>query len=559
MKKFKKGLLPVLALGAAMVMVVSCGPTGGAGYQEWNPEMSPRELKAEITWWNNYQQPGDKDVTEDDLAEYNFIQGVIKEFNKIYPNVTVKTENRGGYGEILDAVTKGLSGGNVPNMASCYGDHVAVYDAAGATLAMDGFTTDKTIGFGKSVDQTGKVIDDATTALNDFNQSYLNGEKNMYGSKKLLSMPYSKSTETLVVNQDVFDKDGAGECGVTATGEHAKYKAPVAGESKKPYSIPTTWDELIATARKMKEDFPNLFGEPGTVKVDEQGYFTAIPFVYDSAENMIISFLTMAGIDYTDASGKNVDEQILFGNDTRIKDLLVQLKKWENEGLICTQDQLTVDARGYHAYSSDLVAQGNVFMCISSTAGARYFSTDGLEVTLNATPTFTLDSLDGVAANADTSKHRVIAQGPSITFFDKADINENYASWLFYKFLTNTENAAHLAVATSYLPVRESSYDTDEVKALLDAAAAKDTLTNASDYNVKNNTYSGTALELDAVYTEGDDYIITDVFNRSSATRTAIGDMIQAIFDDKEAKTDDQIKTLVETELNDAVRIAKGA
>ena len=31
MKKFKKGLLPVLALGAAMVMVVSCGTTGGAG------------------------------------------------------------------------------------------------------------------------------------------------------------------------------------------------------------------------------------------------------------------------------------------------------------------------------------------------------------------------------------------------------------------------------------------------------------------------------------------------------------------------------------------------
>ena len=552
MKKFKKGLLPVLALGAAMVMVVSCGPTGGAGYQEWNPEMSPRELKAEITWWNNYQQPtSEDDPDSNDFAEYRFIQGVIEDFNKIYPNVKVNTVGYdGGYNAIQAAVNSGLSGGNLPNMATCYGDHVANYHNAGATLAMDGFLTDETIGFGKSVDETGKVIEDASTAYNDFNQSYLNGEKSMYASNEFLSLPYSKSAETLAVNQDVFDKVGAGACGTTQT---EGYTAPVAAETKQKYEIPSNWEELIATARQMKVDFPQTF----ETQKNGDGLFSAVPFVYDSAQNMFISFLTMSGIEYTDASGKDLAHQILF-NTEETKDILIQLKKWNNEGLICSQNQLewSNQALGYHQYSSTLLAQGKVFMCISSTAGARYFSADGFKASLNPTPTFTLDALDGDNDPVDETQHRVIAQGPSITFFDKADINENYASWLFYKFLTNTDNAAQLAYDTAYFPVRASSYETEDIETLLTAAENKDQLTSESTREVKNNTYAGTALELDAQYTEDNDYIVTDVFDRSSAARTAVGNLVDAVFNNATADTDDEIEALVEEELTKAYNSA---
>lgn len=99
-----------------------------------------------------------------------------------------------------------LSGGNTPNIASIYGDYVAGYMKAGATLVMDDYISNSDYGFGKSVDADGNIIDDASTAQSDINQSYLNGEKDQYSDGKFNSMPFSKSGETLAVNQSVFEK-----------------------------------------------------------------------------------------------------------------------------------------------------------------------------------------------------------------------------------------------------------------------------------------------------------------------------------------------------------------
>ena len=84
----------------------------------------------------------------------------------------------------------------------------------------------------------------------------------------------------------------------------------------------------------------------------------------------------------------------------------------------------------------------------------------------------------------------------------------------------------------------------------------KDQLTSESTREVKNNTYAGTALELDAQYTEDNDYIITDVFDRSSAARTAVGNLVDAVFNNTTAHTDDEIEALVEEELTKAYNSA---
>ncbi len=550
---FKKGALPVLALGAAMMMVVSCGQT--SVYSG-----NPKELEATIVWWNNYEEPelGDNLTEEEarqdsDYREYYYATDLIAEFNEIYPKITVQSTYIGSYSTIQEQVNQGLGGGNTPNIASCYGDHVAGYYNSGATLAMDKYIQDPNIGFGKGVDAEGNITDDATTSYDDFNQSYLNAEKGMYASNELLSLPYSKSSETLAVNVDVFEKVGAGECGTTVKDG---YTAPVAAASKKAYSVPTNWKELIALARQMKADFPELFGDD--VQKNSDGYFNAVPFCYDSSENMVISFFEMAGIDYTDATGNGVTNQVLF-NNADAKAMLVQLKKWNNEGLIATQNQLPITnaALGYHAYSSDMFADGKIFMCLSSTAGARYFATDGVRASLNPTPTFTKECYDGATGTVNADAHKVISQGPSLTFFEKADDNQNVASWLFYKFLTNTENSATLATNTAYFPLRTSSYNTKAVKEYTNAAQTS--VTTSSSYNDKRVNYIGQALNLNQTYLNADDYFLSDVFDYSSTARTAVGNMITTIFDNKTAKTDAEITALVDQAVSDAYNTAIGA
>ena len=71
-------------------------------------------LDTTITWWNDYAQEG----TEAETQRYDYVQGVIEEFNKIYPNIKIVQENHESYGKIASDINTGLSAGNIPNMAS---------------------------------------------------------------------------------------------------------------------------------------------------------------------------------------------------------------------------------------------------------------------------------------------------------------------------------------------------------------------------------------------------------------------------------------------------------
>jgi hypothetical protein len=293
----------------------------------------------------------------------------------------------------------------------------------------------------------------------------------------------------------------------------------------------------------MKTDFPTTFA----TQKDADGNFNAIPFCWDSGENMFISLCEAMKIPYTDGTGADVAHQILF-NNADAKKLIVQLKKWNNEGLICTQNQLpyTNKAKGYHDYSSNKVVAGTAFMCISSTAGARYFATDGgFEATLN--PALGIDDSIYDSTKTPTAKgpNTVISQGPSLTFFQKSDINEQLASWEFYKYLTNTDNSATLAKNTAYFPLRTSSYNSAAIKTLTDAGTAG--VTADAKYSAKGTAYTGEALNLNTTYTTSDKYFLSDVFSLSAKARVAVGNIVKTVFDNQTATTDADITALVET------------
>ena len=61
----------------------------------------------------------------------------IEEFNKIYPNITIKHEQVGGYDDVRDQINTEITAGNQPNIAYCYPDHVALYNTAKAVVSLE--------------------------------------------------------------------------------------------------------------------------------------------------------------------------------------------------------------------------------------------------------------------------------------------------------------------------------------------------------------------------------------------------------------------------------------
>lgn len=550
MNKLMKRTCKAMLLCAGLVGLVGC---------------QPEDTRTTVIWWNNYQVPADGMSEEEarkdsDYTEYFFTKDLIEKFEAEHTDIHIETVYHGAYGTIAEDLKQALNSPNLPNIASGYPDNVAIYNGAGVTLDMSQYVDSETIGFGKKT-VNGETVDDPTTVASDLNQNYFNAEKGMYANNHYLSLPYSKSSETLVVNQTVFDQVGAGASGTSSSSETG-YQAPIAKASKTKYEIPQNWTELIQTARKMKADYPEVFADNNPkdgkdANVDSQGFFNAVPFCWDSAENMIISLLQNMDIPYTDANGNSNATKILF-NNTEAKKLVAQLKKWNNEGLIATQDQLYISdpTKGYHQYSSTMVAQGDCFMCVSSTAGSRYFSADGFYVSFNHTPNidetiYQVDADQDIEATSEAKDAKVISQGPSLTFFKKSENGQDpseLASWEFYKFLTNAENSANLAVATSYFPIRTSSYDNEKVKALTGAKAVTADSTTAE----KNSYYSGSVLKLNQTYTANNNYFLSPVFDMSAAARTAIGDLIEEVFN-ATATTDEEINAAVETAFTNAI------
>lgn len=548
MKKLIRRSAWALALGAVVLGLTSCGPKN-------TPSTTMADPAGTVTWWNNYQDPtAQADYNEEvyrkksNYSEYFFAKDAIDAFEKEHPNIHVIQKNYGSYPAVKSAVDAGLSTGDIPDLASCYPDSVASWESADVSLDVTPYLTSENVGFGKKAvynaeDKTTSYADDSTTSYDDFNKSYIDAESGMYNGK-LYSMPFSKSSETLAVNKTVFEQNGAGVSG-TAT---ETYKAPVAAATKKPYKVPENFTELITLARQMKLDYPEVFAN----QRDKDGYFTAVPFCWDSTENMAITLLKDMGIGYTDGTKEGADS-ILFNNEDTVK-LFTQLKKWNNEGLIATQNQLPITnaAKNYHQYSSNMFTGGSIFMCVSSTAGASYFAADGLVASMNHVPNIDSSIYESGAkftSDVKASTGYAISQGPSLAFLIHGDSAEQSATWEFYKYLTNTKNSAALAVAKSYIPIRTSAYSEPSVKAYTDAASAS--LTTEDKYATKRNSYTGQVWDLAGEYSKNGNLFLSDVFEYSSKARTELGNALTAILDSK-VTSDADIENLVRTQLQAA-------
>ncbi len=394
----------ILALVLAISMVLGMGLLAGCSNSDKTggnftvPENGYDGSAVEITFYHTMGA-----ALQEVLNKY------IEKFNELYPNITVKHSQVGGYDDVRDQIKTELTVGSQPNIAYCYPDHVALYNMTNKVVTLDNLI-DSTI---EVTDAKGNKTVLGLTAEQkaDFIEGYYNEGKG-YGDDLMYTMPLSKSTEVLYYNKTFFDANGL--------------------------TVPTTWAELEETCKKIKEIDP-----------------TSIPLGYDSESNWFITMCEQYGSPYTSATG----DHFLFDNDQN-KSFVKMFREWYQKGYVTTQNI-------YGAYTSGLftATEGTKsYMSIGSTGGANH-----QRPTKDAAGEYLFDVGIATIPQVNTAAPKVISQGPSVVMFQDSNPQEVVASWLFVKYLTTTvEFQAEFSMTSGYAPVLKS---VDQVPAYADFLA----------------------------------------------------------------------------------------
>ena len=407
------------------------------------------------------------------------VQQWISAFKIEYPHITVIEEKvANDYTAVADRVALSITAGTEPDIVESYPDHVARYAQARAPLALNNFINHPV--YGLTIEQQ----EDFLPGLWRESQSYDN-------AGTILSLPFAKSTEGLFYNAAYFETHG--------------------------YEVPQTWDEVFEIADSIKQREPN-----------------AIPFGYDSEDNLFITAAEQWDAPYTGYNATTGRGEVLF-NNTQAHDMVKYFKDKVDRGLMLTRS-LNADA-----YTSDIFKTNErLYMYVGSTGGTRYayigadaaFNTGNYRVGVAPIPSKTID----LPAQ--------IQQGPNITLLRKVNNEQRMlAAWLFARFMTNADNSAQFSIPSGYAPIRYESYETTRWNTYVSGIVANpSTLVQAQEKLVKE------AIEM--FLENSDSFFTSAVFNLSSKTRTEVGALIVKIFA-YNASNEADLQSYIETHIEE--------
>ena len=236
------------------------------------------------------------------------LDNYIYEFNKLYPNITIEYTSVGGYDDLRDQIAEEIALGDAPNIAYCYGDHVALYNLAGAVVPLDDLIDDETVG-----------LTDAQKA--DFIAGFFD-EGRQFGDGLMYTLPMSKSTDVLYYNKTFFEEHNL--------------------------TVPTTWEEMEQVCAAIKEIDPN-----------------SIPLGCDNESNWFINLCEQYGSPYTSATG----DHFLFNNETN-RGFVKMFRDWYQKGYVTTQTLYGAYTSGL--FTNIEPNGIRCYMSIASSAGATY-------------------------------------------------------------------------------------------------------------------------------------------------------------------------------------------
>ena len=350
----------------------------------------------------------------------------ITEFNKLFPNITVKHESLGGYDDVRNQIKTELTGTDYPNIAYCYPDHVALYNQFGKVVALDSLIASE-IPVTRAND-TEEILGFTKAQKDDFIETFWN-EGKQFADGKMYTLPFAKSTEVLYYNVDKFNELGL--------------------------SVPDHWFSTDANDRTSMEYVC------AALKKAEP---TCTPFGYDSESNWFITLMEQAGLPYTSATGNKYQF-----NTTGAQELMEKLRGWYQAGYFTTGTLYNTGSSS--GYTSNLFTGKNnttrSYMSIGSSAGATNQRPDKVE------GSYPFEVGITTIPQIDPSKGTIaISQGPNVCIFNRENPQEVVASWLFVKFLLTSHAFQYeFTEKGGYVPpikslADESLADTDPAVAL---------------------------------------------------------------------------------------------
>ena len=433
-----------------------------------------------------------------DSEYHDALQAMVNNFEKSEPHVKVRLYNplgSGNYAAIEKIIVSGFFKEDYPDLAQCYPDNVFKYISQGYAVNIDKYLNNRDYGI-------------LGEEKEDYISSFLK-EGQSYSTEGTYSLPFCKSTELMYYNADVLV--GLNLSTIDNTINDGK-------ALDKEYLDNITWEELFDKL------CPAIYAYNESMDSDHKIYVNSSDsaiFTYDSDENFFITLAYQYDYGYThlNANGKG---SVDFNNEN-MKNLLKKLKY--------AKDNKYLQTRGsYEDYVSSLFTSRKALFTVSSTAGLTY--------NYNSKDPFTV----GVAKipHSEGKSYSSINQGPSVCILDHKDENRSLASYLLWKHITNKTNSSSWALATGYMGIRNSSYQTEQYKAAVNIPSDNTDLYKLA---VSNN--------LTKISEVRDSTFNTAVFRGSSNARTLAGLLMKECLKSNDIEND--INSLFQKHYDDAV------
>lgn len=361
-----------LMLAAAMALSMTCASAEIA---------TSLSEPVTIEFWHSISNTTHAAILEDLVAQFNAGRGAEL-------GITVVPTFQGSGSELYSNVVAALKAGNAPDVS-----------LATTVYAADYLQTDYV------VDLT-PYIQNETIGMTDYEDIFegLRAASSGYAKEGIYSLPIHSYSEVLYYNTKFFSENNL--------------------------TVPTTWDELIETSRKITA----ITGAPA--------------FGWDNLAGSFMTLLQQYGGKYTSSQG-----ELFFTEDP----VAIQvLKMWQDnvkEGIWRTA--------GEDMFFSGPFANEIIPMYIGDSVEASYIPMKNPDLQWSVAP---IPQVNAEKPYNLTAGHVILALS--------MDGNEakKYAAYEFIKFMTSTEaNMAVTCGGTGYLPIRQSVVDSDEFAAFIAA------------------------------------------------------------------------------------------
>ena len=353
----------------------------------------------------------------------SYAEELIKSFEEKEPHVKVILSNplgSGNYSMLEKTVIAGFFKEDYPDLVQCYPDNVVKYLAKGKAYNVDNYINNSTYGLSEEEKQ-------------DYISSFMQ-EGRGYKEEGTYSLPYCKSTELMYYNAEIL-------LGLTIDG--INNSNPIDEE----YLNSLTWEELFDNLCPKLEEYNSSLPENEKILSDSSRAIVT----YDSDENLFITLAEKYGYGYTSYDKEHDVASIDFDNP-EMKSLISKFKSYKDKGYFETK-------YSYGTYVSSLFTAKNSLFTISSTAGVSY--------NFNDKNPFKVGVARLPHAASQGNNYCSINQGPSLCILDHKDNNRSLASFLLWKHMTSKDNSTFWSLKTGYMPIRNSSFTSEEYLASL--------------------------------------------------------------------------------------------